>query len=133
MNRLPTGCGALDALSDGGLATGTITQVFGEKALGKSILSLQCAFATADRGNSAVILDTEQSYSNFLLPYWEQRLDDRFGKKIPVVQASLGREPTGQRKKSVARSHLVTGLSSTLHGLGVKYTANQLEAAADAA
>jgi RecA/RadA recombinase len=119
-------------LSDGGLATGTITQVFGEKALGKSILSLQAAFATADRGNSAVILDTEQSYSNYLLPYWEQRLSDRFGKKIPVLQASLGREPCGQRKKNVARSQLVTSLSSTLKGLGVKYSANQLDAAADA-
>jgi KaiC/GvpD/RAD55 family RecA-like ATPase len=37
MERIPTHCKAVDDLLDGGLATGTITQVFGEKALGKSI------------------------------------------------------------------------------------------------
>ena len=120
-------------MTDGGLATGTITQVFGEKALGKSILSLQCAFAAASDGSSAVILDTEQSYQNYLLPYWHSRMNSKFGKEIPVLQASLTREPSGAKKKSGAsRSQLVTGLSETLTGMGVRFTPNQLGAAADA-
>ena len=34
MEHLKTDCFAVDTLTDGGLATGTITQIFGEKALG---------------------------------------------------------------------------------------------------
>jgi len=52
-----------------GLSTGTITQIFGEKALGKSILSLQAAFSTVANGSSAIILDTEQSYFSYLVEY----------------------------------------------------------------
>ena len=62
MEKLPTACKALDLLTDGGLPTGTITQIFGEKALGKSIVSFQAACALASKGGSAIILDTEQSY-----------------------------------------------------------------------
>ncbi len=55
MDRDPDrGAKALDTLTDGGLATGTITQIFGEKALGKSILSLQAAYsAVAERAQRA--------------------------------------------------------------------------------
>ena len=63
LERIQTGCNALDLLTNGGLPTGTITQIFGEKALGKSILSLQAAYSTVAGGNSAIILDTEQSTS----------------------------------------------------------------------
>ena len=48
--RIPTHCFAVDTLTDGGLATGTITQIFGEKALGKSIISFQAACASGRRG-----------------------------------------------------------------------------------
>ena len=60
--RIQTQCKAMDTLTDGGLATGTITQIFGEKALGKSIISFQTACAAVASGSSAIILDTEQSY-----------------------------------------------------------------------
>jgi RecA/RadA recombinase len=131
MERLQTQCKALDALSDGGLATGTITQVFGEKALGKSILSLQAAFATAASGHSAIILDTEQSYSGYLLPYWETRMNKRFEKSIPVVQADTRREPKPSKKKLVSKSQLITALSTTLNQLGVSFIDSQLGAVAD--
>ena len=50
LERLRTNCKVLDTLTDGGLATGTITQIFGEKALGKSILSLQAALSAVSSG-----------------------------------------------------------------------------------
>jgi hypothetical protein len=113
-------------MTDGGLHTGTITQVFGEKALGKSILSLQTAFATASTGRSAIILDTEQSYGSYLLPYWREPLERRFGKEIPIVHATIAREPKAARKKSLSRSQLVTTLSTTLNQMGVSYLESQL-------
>ena len=67
IDRIQTGCKAIDTLMHGGLATGTITQIFGEKALGKSILSLQAACSAVAEGHSAIILDTEQSYFSYLI------------------------------------------------------------------
>src|SRR5271169_3894246 len=93
LERLPTNCKVLDTLTDGGLATGTITQVFGEKALGKSIISFQAACAAAVSGMSAIILDTEQSYGSYLIPYWQERMSRRFGKEIPVNEVKLERTP----------------------------------------
>lgn len=127
MDRLQTHCKALDALSNGGLTTGTITQVFGEKALGKSILSLQSAFAAASRGQSTIIIDTEQSYLNYLLPDWQPRLSKRFDKEISVVQATISREPKGKRGKPVPRTHLTTVLSTALNQAGVTYLESQIE------
>ncbi|MDA4128157.1 MAG: hypothetical protein OK422_01625 [Thaumarchaeota archaeon] len=131
MDRLPTQCKAVDSLTDGGLATGTITQIFGEKALGKSILSLQAAYSTAAAGNSSIILDTEQSYSGYLLPYWMERMEKRFEKKVPVVYADARREPKASKKKPVSKSQLITAISTTLNQLGVGYIDSQLGVMAD--
>jgi hypothetical protein len=131
MERLQTHCKALDALTDGGLSTGTITQVFGEKALGKSILSLQVAFATASTAKSAIIVDTEQSYLNYLLPYWKEAMWKRFEKEIPATGATLSREPKPSRKKSISRSQLLTVFSTTLNQMGVSYLESQLSEVLD--
>ncbi len=134
MDRILTGCKALDTLTDGGLPTGTITQIFGEKALGKSILSLQAGFATVAGGNSAIILDTEQSYLSYLVPYRKPGLEKRYGTGAEVKELKLERVPRRQDKRSkqpVTRSELITTLSGTLTKLGIAYTENHLSAVAD--
>ena len=132
MERIPTGCKAVDELLDGGLATGTITQVFGEKALGKSIFSYQAACAAVASGHSAVILDTEQSYSSYLIPYRQAGMDKRFGKAIRATHLNLERvtKPTG-KKRSVSRREIITNIASTLERLGVSYTDAHLGPIAD--
>ena len=132
MERIPTQCKAVDDLLDGGLATGTITQVFGEKALGKSIFSHQVACSAVAGGRSAIILDTEQSYSSYLLPYRQAGINKRFGKEIPAVDLKLQRVPkaTGKRK-GATRGELLTAISSALDGLGVSYTDAHLGPIAD--
>jgi RecA/RadA recombinase len=133
MDRILTGCKALDTLTDGGLPTGTITQIFGEKALGKSILSLQAGFATVAGGNSAIILDTEQSYLSYLVPYRKAGLEKRYG-KAEVKELKLERVPKRQDKRNkqpLTRSELVTTLSSSLTKLGVAYTDRHMSAIAD--
>src|SRR5438093_2535431 len=79
----------LDMLTDGGLPTGTITQVLGEKALGKSILCFQAACATVAEGRTAIVLDTEQSYMSYLVEYRLPGMRKRFGKEISVREARL--------------------------------------------
>lgn len=129
--RLKTGCEALDRACEGGLVVGTISQVFGEKGLGKSILSLQAACSAVAQGCSAIILDTEQSYASSLVPYWLSRLSARFSCEIRVERAALEREPKAHRRK-VSRSQLLTALAGALNGLGISYHEEQLRLAVDA-
>jgi RecA/RadA recombinase len=132
LSRIKTGCVAVDMLTDGGLPTGTITQIFGEKALGKSIISFQAACATVGAGASAIILDTEQSYSNYLMPYWKGTMGRRFGKELRVTELHAERVPKNEKKnKTVTRGQLITELASTLNRLGVAYTDSHLGAIAN--
>ena len=133
IDRIQTGCNALDLLTDGGLSTGTITQIFGEKALGKSILSLQAAYSTVAGGNSAIILDTEQSYFSYLVGYRKTGFEKRFGDKIQVKEVKLQRTTRTAKKKDmpVSRSELITSVSSLLDRIGVSYNDNHLSAIAD--
>lgn len=131
MEKLPTLCKPLDMLTDGGLPTGTITQVFGEKALGKSILCFQAACATVAEGRSAVVLDTEQSYMSYLVEYRLPGMRKRFGKEIAVREVRLQKTTRSSRKKGVPRSELVSALSSALNGLGVVYSDSHISSVAD--
>jgi RecA/RadA recombinase len=132
MERIPTLCKSVDELLDGGLATGTITQIFGEKALGKSIFSHQVACSTVGSGHSAIILDTEQSYSSYLLPYRQSGMNRRLGREIPTAELRLERvtKPAG-KKKGATRGELLTAIGTTLDRLGVSYTDAHLGPIAD--
>jgi RecA/RadA recombinase len=132
MERIPTQCQAVDDLLDGGLATGTITQLFGEKALGKSIFSHQAACSAVSGGRSAIIVDTEQSYGSYLLPYRQAGMNKRFGKEIPALDLRLERVPkSAGRKKGPSRGELLTAISTTLDRLGVSYTDSHLRPIVD--
>jgi RecA/RadA recombinase len=132
MERIPTLCKAVDELLDGGLATGTITQLFGEKALGKSIFSHQAACSAVAGGHSAIILDTEQSYSAYLLPYRQAGMNRRLGREIAAIDLALHRvtKPAG-KKKGATRGELLTAIGSTLDRLGVQYNEASLGPIAD--
>jgi DNA repair protein RadB len=56
---IPTGCDALDDLLGGGFERGTVTQIYGPPAAGKTNLVLSSAAAVAADGGTAVIVDTE--------------------------------------------------------------------------
>ncbi|MFB6218734.1 MAG: DNA repair and recombination protein RadB, partial [Halobacteriaceae archaeon] len=58
-DRLPTGCGPLDDLLGGGLERGTVTQVYGPPAAGKTNVALRAAVEVAATGDTAVYVDTE--------------------------------------------------------------------------
>lgn len=132
MPKIQTQCRAIDTLTDGGLPTGTITQIFGEKALGKSIISFQTACAAAAAGMSAIILDTEQSYASYLVPYWQQPFAKRFGKEINVYEVKLERTPKASgKKKPVTRGQVISSFSNALDQLGVYYTDSHLGSLAD--
>ncbi|PCR91108.1 DNA repair and recombination protein RadB [Natrinema ejinorense] len=56
---IPTGCGPVDELLGGGFERGTVTQLYGPPAAGKTNLALSAAVETAVGGGTAVYIDTE--------------------------------------------------------------------------
>jgi len=56
---ITTGCRTVDELLGGGFERGTVTQVYGPPAAGKTNLALEAAASVAARGGSALYLDTE--------------------------------------------------------------------------
>jgi len=56
---VPTGCPPLDDLLGGGFERGTVTQVYGPPAAGKTNVALQTAAEVAAAGDTAVYIDTE--------------------------------------------------------------------------
>jgi hypothetical protein len=132
LEKLPTQCAALDLLTGGGLPTGTLTQVFGAKALGKSILCFQAACATVAAGSTALVLDTEQSYMSYLVEYRLPGMNKRFGNDIPVMDVKLERVPRAAgKKKGISRSELVNLLTNSLDKSGVMYTQSHISSVAD--
>ncbi|PSQ23163.1 DNA repair and recombination protein RadB [Halobacteriales archaeon QS_9_67_17] len=56
---IPTGCASVDELLGGGFDRGTVTQVYGPPAAGKTNLALAAAVEAAAEGDSALCIDTE--------------------------------------------------------------------------
>ncbi|WP_248896230.1 DNA repair and recombination protein RadB [Haloplanus halobius] len=56
---VPTGCAPIDDLLGGGFERGTVTQVYGPSAAGKTNLALSAAVQVAVAGETAVFIDTE--------------------------------------------------------------------------
>jgi DNA repair protein RadB len=57
--HVSTGCGALDELLGGGVERGTVTQLYGAPAAGKTNVALSAAVEVASEGGTAVYVDTE--------------------------------------------------------------------------
>ncbi|MFB6117293.1 DNA repair and recombination protein RadB [Halosegnis sp.] len=56
---IPTGCETVDELLGGGFERGTVTQLYGPPAAGKTNLALAAAVETAAAGDTALYVDTE--------------------------------------------------------------------------
>ncbi|MBI0583377.1 MAG: DNA repair and recombination protein RadB [Methanomassiliicoccus sp.] len=59
MDKLPFGCGALDAMLDGGVEAGCMTLLYGESGTGKTTLCLLLARDMAKAGKKVIYIDTE--------------------------------------------------------------------------
>ena len=58
-DAISTGCEPVDELLGGGFERGTVTQVYGPPAAGKTNLALSGAVEAAAAGGTAVYIDTE--------------------------------------------------------------------------
>jgi hypothetical protein len=111
---VPTGAKGLDEMLGGGLPESSPVQVFGLKAVGKSILSMQVAARAAAEGGSSVIVDTEMGYLNNIIPHWLAPLNGRFGANCGAVRTSIVRSFDDLRRKRSAEAFLKEAIVSAL-------------------
>lgn len=126
---IPTGVGKLDELLGGGLRPRVLTQFFGVRSSGKSLLALQAAVSAAKMGLDTVVIDTEQGFIDGLAGYWLDKLSKRFGVEVRLVKGEIVREGCGKKKRTDVIK-LKERLFSTLNELGYKVTQHQLDAMA---
>jgi len=88
---VPTGCDSLDDLLDGGFERGTVTQVYGPPAAGKTNLTLTAAVEVAAAGGTVVYIDTEGLSLDRFRQLVEARADgesvDEVASRIVVTEA----------------------------------------------
>lgn len=91
IQRLSTGCEALNNLLGGGLETQTITEIYGEFGAGKSILCHQLAVIVQlppERGGlngAALYIDTEHTFR----PEWIVRISKKLGLDVDSVLRNI--------------------------------------------
>lgn len=71
-----TGCDALDTLLGGGFERGTVAQLYGPPAAGKTNIALSAAVGVAVAGDSALYIDTEGLSVDRFQQLIEHRTDD---------------------------------------------------------
>jgi len=59
---IPTGCGSLDKLLNGGLHQSEVTLVYGEAETGKTSLAIQCAVNATRLGFKAIFVDSDGTF-----------------------------------------------------------------------
>lgn len=74
---VPTGCAPVDDLLGGGFERGTVTQVYGQPAAGKTNLVLSAAVEAATSGGRALYIDTEGLSIDRFRQLVEAKTDDR--------------------------------------------------------
>ncbi|WP_458205852.1 DNA repair and recombination protein RadB [Haladaptatus sp. NG-SE-30] len=74
--KLTTGCPSVDELLGGGLERGTVTQVYGPPAAGKTNVALGTAIETARNGGTVVYIDSEGLSIERFEQIAEARTDD---------------------------------------------------------
>ena len=133
MERIQTHCKALDALANGGLPTGTITQLFGRRRWERA--SSPCSrHSPWLRPEGARLSWTLSSHTGTTSspPRLATTLSRRgSGKEIPVVEGTISRETKQPKKKPITRTQLTPMISTALNQAGVLYVESQLSEIAD--
>lgn len=63
LQRISTGCKAIDEILDGGIPVGGVSLVYGEAETGKTTLAMQCAVNCARQGFKTLFMDSDGSFS----------------------------------------------------------------------
>jgi DNA repair protein RadB len=63
LQKIPTGCKAIDRFLNGGLPNETVTLIYGEAETGKTTLAMQCTANCAKQGHKTLFIDCDATFS----------------------------------------------------------------------
>ena len=129
MSFIKTGLESLDDILGGGLPKGALIQIFGEKAVGKSILSSQLAYKNLDNKENSLIIDTEQGFKNTIGSYWHERFKKMVAKDVEIQYPTIKRFAVKGRERRISESEVRSTIEAALSSLKINYTKMQLEQA----
>lgn len=89
---IPTGCGSLDKLLNGGLHQSEVTLVYGEAETGKTSLAIQCAVNATRLGFKAIFVDSDGTFFPRRLTQITGRDLDEVAPKITLVKPTTFQE-----------------------------------------
>jgi DNA repair protein RadB len=89
---LPTGCGGLDKLLEGGLHPASVTLVYGEAETGKTSLAIQCAVNATRLGYNVIFIDSDGSFNTRRLAQIAGHDLDEVAPQITLVQPTTFQE-----------------------------------------
>src|SRR5579875_529767 len=107
------------------LPSGGLVEIFGEKAVGKSILCFQVAYSVASKKN-VLIIDTELGYERSLLPYWSKPLAERFSEKVTVLKVQVEKRFDDNKKRRANEAVLKEAIRNLLSSYHIETTDSQL-------
>jgi len=89
---IPTGCGSLDKLLNGGLCPSDVTLVYGEAETGKTSLAIQCAVNATRLGCKAIFVDSDGTFSTRRLAQIASHDLNEVAPNITLVQPTTFQE-----------------------------------------
>lgn len=92
VRMIPTGCGSLDKLLNGGLCPGDVALVYGEAETGKTSLAIQCAVNATRLGFKAIFIDSDGTFSPRRLAQIAGHDLNEVAPKITLVQPTMLQE-----------------------------------------
>ncbi len=63
LQKIPTGCGAVDKVLGGGIPFGSVSLIYGEAETGKTTLAMQCAVNCARQSYKTLFVDCDGTFS----------------------------------------------------------------------
>jgi hypothetical protein len=127
---LDTGLPALNELMMGGIGLETLTQIYGGKGSGKTLLSMQLAYRYIIQEHKSVLYwDTEIGFDKAVKGYWYLPFNKRFGIEPQLFQTRIEAYAI-KGKHRIQEKEVKIALEAALNEIGIKCTDEQLNAAA---
>jgi DNA repair protein RadB len=98
--KIPTDCGTIDRIQEGGISQETISLVYGEAETGKTTLAMQCAINCAKQGYKTLFIDCDGTFSSRRL---SQLASEKFRE---IAELILLMKPNDFRGQTLVIDHL---------------------------
>jgi DNA repair protein RadB len=92
VRTIPTGCGSLDKILDGGLNSNDVTLVYAEAKTGKTSLAIQCSASATYLGLKAIFIDSDGTFSPRRLAQIADRDVNEVAPKIILIKPTTFQE-----------------------------------------